>query len=159
MIEMFPTLSIGPLVTPKELQNFARSGIDILFNVSGLDLVGIYGAFMIAPFDLHKYVFPDVFAQKHTSFADWERFKAESLGIVSEAVEDLAEQLTSGRRVHCFCAEGISRSSIVSAGAMIRGFGMASGAAMDVVHSKNPRANFSKRAVWYLDSLAMAATG
>ena len=159
MIEMFPTLSLGPLVTPRELQDFGRNGVDVLFNVSGLDLVGIYGAFMIDPFDLHKYVFADVFAQKHASFADWERFKGESLGIVTAAVNDLAAQLTSGRRIHCFCAEGISRSSIVAAGAMICGFGMLPTQAMEVVASKNPRADFSKRATSYLDSLVLATTG
>ena len=152
-MEAFPTLSIGPLVATKDLRALASNWVEVLLNVSAIDIEEIYERDATDCFEIHSFRFRDIFAQRHTSFDEWEQFKQNSLGAVDAAVHKLAEVLREGRRVHCFCAEGRSRSSIVSAGALIVAFGLDATTAMDMVQLKNERAEFGKRAVWYLQRL------
>ena len=154
----FPILTLGPLVTPTDLRKLSSQRVEVLLNVSAIDIVEIYEAELLHCFELHSFRFRDIFSQTSARQEDWEEFKEQSLPLVDEAVRTLANVLQSGRRVHCFCSEGRSRSALTAAGALVLAFDLEPDVAMEMISLKNHRAEFSARSRWYLDRLAFGSS-
>lgn len=153
-MEAFPILTLGPLVTPTDLRQLSSRGVEVLMNVSAIDITEIYEPDQVAGFELHFFRFRDIFSQTHVRLEDWEQFKQSSLPLIDAAAYQLAEVLEAGRRVHCFCSEGRSRSALTAASALVLAFGLDPETAMDMIKMKNDRAEFSTRSHWYLDRVA-----
>lgn len=157
-MEAFPMLTLGNLPSVKELQALSDNGIFALVNLSGRQMNEIYPKEVVCRFQRHDFDFEDVFSQDDLRQADWERFQREHLSTVMRAVDRLGELLMSDYAVHCFCHQGISRSSLVAAGALVHTYGLELPSAMDIVKAKNGKARFSEKSLWFLNWLRYGDT-
>jgi protein-tyrosine phosphatase len=145
--ELFPLLTNGGLPSLAELDMLMRQGVHTLVNVSGVDMLELYGEAATQHFKIHSFVFRDVFTLRGQDDDDmiWQSFMQGEYSVFRQAVECLSDMLLRNQSVHCFCRLGVSRSSTVLAASLINGAGVSPETAMAVVLSKNPRAEFTHR--------------
>ena len=132
-MQKFPMLSMGPLPDGAELNRLAESPVDYLVNLSGVSLKELYGADQLASFVLQEFVFPDVFSQVDALGAKLRAFEANYEEDGAAAIRSVGEGVRRGYRVHCFCHQGVSRSPLVVAGALVFQFALTPQEAVAIV--------------------------
>lgn len=145
MKDLFPTLSMGPLPSRSDLLALKRHGVHTLINVSGTSIVDIYGRATAETFDFHEYYFRDWFTLEGVEQDEWERICREELGPLYQAIDKLTALHRDGIPVHCFCRQGMSRSSVVAAASIIGLFDIDVRTAKNIICTKNKAAYFTAR--------------
>lgn len=145
MRDLFPMLSIGGLPTTYDLNSLYRQGVRSLVNLSGTRLDEIYSGLLLRRFDVYDFYFRDLFSRMPMSGINhlMTQYQDGEIVAIIQAINRVESLLMRNDGLHCFCHQGISRSSLVVAVALMRGFDLSDSMAMDIVHSKNSRASFS----------------
>lgn len=118
-------ISIGSLPTVIELQSLFKQGIQHLVNVSGIKLAELYPEQNLACFNIHEFIFSDLFSKydliNHVNELNqidkslfFEKFNPAQQIQFKIAVITTIQLLKEYRSVHVFCHHGVGRSPAVS---------------------------------------------
>ena len=144
-------LSIGSLPSADELKRLSERGFYTLVNVSGVSLDELFPADFLSSFKRYEFRFRDAFSDLNLTSAQWQQFQRTDMIEVMRAVERLSELVRLDYAVHIFCHQGLSRSPLVAAAALMNTFQLSAHEAMQEILRKQPRAQFSARSSWYLN--------
>jgi hypothetical protein len=140
--------------SPAQLLELRREGVRHLINVSGIDLLAVYGKDLTDGLDVESYLFKDIFSRgkligqnfpgatipdnlyvRQTSTSEREAFYQSVMALISH--------LKYGQPAFVFCHEGVGRSPCVIAAALGYCYGIDFPALVRILKYFNSRAVFT----------------